>query len=564
MQRDLTAARVRRIKLFMQVAKVAWGFFAVFYMAAGAPRMTLASGVGAASGFAIDAWLRRGPTASRLRFAVNANLAVLAVCLAFNISSSGGLASPLLAYLACFPLIAALLLGMASTIAWTLTAAGLLGVVTLAAARRAPELVFRGPALVFVEVTVLLVIASLALAHERVNAEHLRSHEAHERALAAARDEALSASEAKSEFLATMSHEVRTPLNGLLGMTDLLLDTPLTDAQRALATNLRGSGALLLTMLNDLLDFSKIEAGRLELEDAPFELRPMLQRCCALYAAQSQRKGLRLVEDVDAALPAWVSGDAVRLTQVLLNLVGNAVKFTSAGEVALRVAALPGAAAGRVRARFAVSDTGIGMSDSVRARLFQPFTQGDGSTTRRYGGTGLGLFICKRLVALMGGAFEVASAPGRGSTFAFSVDLCVAAARVPSSHPAAPPRRAGRVLVAEDNAVNQVLIEHMLASLGVTPVVVANGREALDAVRDGAFDVILMDCHMPEMDGFAATRAIRAHEAGARRIPVVACSAGVTDDEKARCLDAGMDDFLSKPIDRARLAASLDRWLAVS
>jgi CheY-like chemotaxis protein/anti-sigma regulatory factor (Ser/Thr protein kinase) len=315
-------------------------------------------------------------------------------------------------------------------------------------------------------------------------------------------------------------------------------------------------------MLNDLLDFSKIEAGRLELEEAPFELRPMLQRCCALYAAQSQRKGLRLVDEVDPALPAWVSGDAVRLTQVLLNLVGNAVKFTSAGEVALRVRAQPGAGDGRVRIRFAVSDTGIGMNDSVRARLFQPFSQGDGSTTRRYGGTGLGLFICKRLVALMGGHFEVESAPERGSTFAFSVELGVAApASSPRLTPLPPSQRAGRVLVAEDNAVNQLLIEHMLASMGLTAVLVANGREAVEAVRQGGFDAVLMDCHMPELDGFEATRAIRELEADGRHIPVVACSAGVTADEQARCLDAGMDDFLSKPVDRARLAAALARWL---
>ncbi len=416
---------MRRIKFFMRVAKVAWSAFAVFYLAAGAPRMALSSCFGAATGFVIDAWLSRRPSPQRLRVAVHANIAMLAACLTVNISVSGGLTSP--------------------------------------------------------------------------------------------------------------------------------LDTPLTDAQRELATNLRGSGALLLTMLNDLLDFSKIEAGRLELEDAPFELRPMLARCCALYAAQSQRKGLTLIDEVDAALPAWVSGDAVRLTQVLLNLVGNAVKFTSAGD-------------GRVRARFAVSDTGIGMNDSVRARLFQPFTQGDGSTTRRYGGTGLGLFICKRLVALMGGHFEVESAPDRGSTFAFSLELGVAAPPAPSPRatPTPPPERVGRVLVAEDNEVNQVLIEHLLASMGLTAVLVGNGRDAVEAVREGGFDAVLMDCHMPEMDGFDATRAIRAHEAGARRIPVVACSAGVTADEQARCLDAGVDGFLSKPIDRPRLAAALARWFSGS
>ncbi len=557
-------ASVQRVKRFNSVAMAAWVTFIPFYAHLGATRIAATSAAATACCASIQWWMLRRDAPSRARPAANVILVIASLTVASNSLMSGGLASPVAPYLGCVPLSAAFLLGRKATLLWTIVASTLLAVMALAAPHVTPEIIFHGAVQALTATGAVLAIAAIALAHEAVNDELLRAQKAYERDLSAARDEALAASTAKSEFLATMSHEIRTPLNGVLGMADLLSDTSLTDAQREFVSTLRGSGTLLLTLLNDLLDFSKIEAGRLELERAPFDLRQMVRRSHALYLGQAQRKGLHLVVEVDPALPEWVSGDAVRLTQVLLNLVGNAVKFTSEGEVALRVVALPSTDADRVRLRFSVRDTGLGMSDEVRARLFQPFSQGDGSTTRRFGGTGLGLFICKRLVSLMNSEFEVESAPGRGSTFAFDLELGRAepgVAAQPPPEPAPARRVRGRVLVAEDDRVNRVLMEHLLKSLGVAPVFVCNGREAVEATRGGDFDLVLMDCHMPEMDGFAATRAIRANETGDRHLPVLACSAGVLHEEQVRCLEAGMDDFLSKPINHKRLEDALTRWL---
>ena len=555
-------ASVQRVKRFNTVAIAAWVTFIPFYLHLGARRICATSCVALVCCASVQRWMTHRDAAARATTAASVILVIASLTVSTNSLMSGGLSSPVAPYLGCVPLSAAFLLGRRATLIWTLVTATLIGAIAVAEPHVTPEVIFHGPVQALTVVGAVLAIAAIALAHEAVNAELLSAQTAYQRDLAAARDEALAASTAKSEFLATMSHEIRTPLNGVLGMADLLGETPLTEEQREFVSTLRGSGTLLMTLLNDLLDFSKIEAGRLELERAPFELRQMVRRCQALYVGQAQRKGLRLVVEVDPALPEWLSGDVVRLTQVLLNLVGNAVKFTSEGEVALRVTALPAASADRAVMRFAVRDTGIGMSDEARARLFQPFSQGDGSTTRRYGGTGLGLFICKRLVALMNSRFEVESAPGRGSTFAFTVELARAERTVATPAPPAPrPRMRGRVLVAEDDRVNRVLMEHLLKNLGVAPEFVCNGREAVEATLRSDFDLVLMDCHMPEMDGFDATRAIRARERGARRTPVLACTAGVLSEEQARCLEAGMDDFLSKPIDQKRLEEALRRWL---
>ncbi len=555
-------ASVQRVKRFNSVAIAAWITFIPFYVHLGATRIAATSCVALVCCALVQRWMSHRNAAARASVAANVILVIASLTVFSNSLMSGGLASPIAPYLGCVPLSAAFLLGRRATLTWTLVTASLIGAMALATPHLTPVIIFHGPVQALTVIGAVLAIAAIALAHEAVNAELLNKQTAYQRDLAAARDEALAASTAKSEFLATMSHEIRTPLNGVLGMADLLGETSLTDEQREFVTTLRGSGTVLMTLLNDLLDFSKIEAGRLELERAPFELREMVRRCQSLYVGQAQRKGLRLAVEVDPTLPEWVSGDAVRLTQVLLNLVGNAVKFTSQGEVALRVTALPPASADHARMRFAVRDTGIGMSDAARARLFQPFSQGDGSTTRRYGGTGLGLFICKRLVDLMGSEIEVESAPGEGSTFAFSIELGRAERSVSTPPPPAPRHRVrGRVLVAEDDRVNRVLMEHLLKNLGVAPVFVCNGREAVEATARSDFDLVLMDCHMPEMDGFAATRAIREREDGARRTPILACSAGVLSEERARCHEAGMDDFLSKPIDHKRLEDALTRWL---
>lgn len=382
-----------------------------------------------------------------------------------------------------------------------------------------------------------------------------------------AKEKAEKMSQSKGEFLANMSHEIRTPMNGVIGTLQLLEDTELSNEQKEFVEIAHRSADALLAILNDILDLSKIEAGKLSFESLVFDIKQVVNDIVILHSLKAEQQGVSLVQRADEKLPNFLMGDPMRMRQVIVNLVSNALKFTKHGEVKISIDVV-NKDIDSVELRVTVADTGIGIPQAAQDTLFDAFTQADGSTTRKYGGTGLGLAIVSQLVDMMGGSLGMESVEGKGSSFWFTANLQLTAA-VPYAVVATVDgnedlKLDAKILMVEDNPVNQMVAQKMLEKIGLKATIANNGIEALQCLDQQSFDLVLMDCQMPEMDGFDATREIRKLDIKARdqkHLPVVAMTANVMSGDRERCLEVGMDDYIGKPVQRDMLASVLRKWL---